>query len=100
MEAYQAGIVRSFLYQANEGKSSDWPYQPTIASVVSDIAQLRAGASNSLDDVGIVNGTTATLVPVDNQSLVFLRNTTQVGSTTMHLLSPCQQISNARNWGM
>ena len=78
MEAYQAGIVRSFLFQANEGTSSDWPYKPTIASVVDDIAKLRAGASNDEDDVGIVNGTSITLVPVDDESLVFLRTPTQV----------------------
>ncbi|KAK9792069.1 hypothetical protein WJX73_006566 [Symbiochloris irregularis] len=78
VEAYQAGIVRSFLFQANEGKNPNWPYQPTISTVVGDIAKLRAGASNSADDVGILNGTTATLVPVDNQSLVFLRDPTQV----------------------
>lgn len=80
VEAYQAGIVRSFLFQANEGSNSDWPYQPTIATVVGDIAKLRASASNDADDVGIVNGTAATLVPVDDQSLVFTRTPTQVRS--------------------
>ncbi|KAK9810916.1 hypothetical protein WJX73_008035 [Symbiochloris irregularis] len=78
VEAYQAGIVRSFLFQANEGTNSDWPYQPTIATVVGDIAKLRASAAGGNDDVGILNGTTATLVPVDSQSLVFQRTPTQV----------------------
>ena len=79
MEAYQAGVIRSFLFQANTKANSDWPYQPTIASVVQAISDLRDNADGpGDDDQGIINGTALTLIPVDGQSLVFARTPEQV----------------------
>ena len=94
VEAYQSGIIRAFLFQANIGNSNIWPYQPTIADVVQSISNLRAGAAGNVnDDQGIVNGAVLTLVPVDAQSLVFARTTSQVcitmgiASTPRHSLT-------------
>lgn len=79
VEAYQSGIIRALLLQANAQSNSDRPYQPTIAEVVQSIAQLRDSAAGSIgDDFGVVNGTVLSLVPVDSNSLVFARTPDQV----------------------
>ena len=87
MEAYQSGIIRTFLFQANAQTNNGWPYQPSIADVVQAFSNLRNQADGSPDDdQGIVNGTELTLVPVDDDSLVFARTPEQASPM---VVSPC-----------
>ena len=87
MEAYQSGIIRTFLFQANSQTNNNWPYQTSIADVVQAFSNLRNQADGPPDDdQGIVNGTELTLVPVDSDSLVFARTP---GQASPMVALPC-----------
>lgn len=81
VEAYHAGIIRTFLFQSADATT---PYNVTIAEVVEAVSNLRdeADGSNSDDDQGIVrttsDGEVANLVPADDDALAFARTPEQV----------------------